>query len=99
MSVAAWRSRRFRKSYRATLDPSTLTGSVLRECMARYISHIGLDATALRPLRLLTWMLHSRSEYRHFVVADVAGKPEREILRRSLFVELWEEELRHASRI
>jgi len=67
--------------------------------MARYISHIGLDATALRPLRLLTWMLHSRSEYRHFVVADVAGKPEREILRRSLFVELWEEELRHASRI
>jgi hypothetical protein len=94
----AWRSRRFCKSYRATLDPSTLTGGVLRECMAHYISCTGMDPAALRPLRLLTWMLHSRSEYQHFV-ADVAGKPECETLRRSLFLKLWEEEVRHCVRI
>jgi hypothetical protein len=93
-----WRSRRFRKSYRATLDPSTLTGSVLSECMTLYVSRTGIDPDALRPLRLLTWMLHSRSEYRHFV-ADVAGKPGPETLRRSLFVKLWEEEIRHGVKI
>jgi hypothetical protein len=38
-------------------------------------------------------MLHSRLEYRYFV-ADVAGKPGPEILRRSLFVKLWEEKVR-----
>jgi hypothetical protein len=89
----AWRSKRFRKSYRATLDPSTLTGNVLNECMTRYFNRTGLESNALGPLRLLTWMLHSRSEYRHFV-ADVAGKPGPAILRRSLFFKLWEEELR-----
>jgi hypothetical protein len=90
----AMRSRRFRKSYRATLDLSTLTGSVLSECVTRYVRRIGIDPDTLRPLRLLTWMLHARSEYRHFV-ADVAGRPGPETLRRSLFVKLWEEELRH----
>jgi hypothetical protein len=42
-------------------------------------------------------MLHSRSEYRRFV-ADVAGTPEPTLLRRSVFVRFWEEELRHARR-
>jgi hypothetical protein len=88
-----WRSKRFRKSYRDALDPSTLTGNVLNECMTHYVSRTGINRDALGPLRLLTWMLHSRSEYRHFV-ADVAGKPGPQILRRSLFFKLWEEELR-----
>ena len=92
----AWRSKRFRKCYRATLATSTLTGRVLRECIGRYISNTGLHPAAVRPLRLLTWILHSRSEYRHFV-ADVVGRPGREILRRSLFVQLWEEELRYGT--
>lgn len=92
----AMRTHRFRKSYRASLDPSTLTGGVVKECMELYLSHTGVSNTALRPLRLLTWMLHSRSEYSHFV-ADVAGKPERETLRGGLFVGLWEEELRNAA--
>jgi hypothetical protein len=88
-----WRSKRFRKSHRDALDPSTLTGNVRNECMTHYVSRTGINPDALGPLRLFTWMLHSRSEYRHFV-ADVAGKPGREILRRSLFVSLWEEEVR-----
>ncbi len=87
-----------RESYRATLDPSTFTGRVVSECLARYISQIGLDGAAIGPLRLLVWLLHSRSEYQRFV-ADVAGRPEPRILRRSLFVSLWEEELRYTTRV
>ena len=88
---------RIRASYRTILSPSSPTGAVLRECLERYASKIGLNLTNLLPLRLLGWLLHSRSEYRHFV-ADVAGKPGREALRRSLFVNLWEQELRCAAR-
>ena len=92
----ATRSGRFRESYRAALDPTTLLGSLRSECLARYANHVGLDTDALRPLGLLVWLIHSRSEYQHFT-ADVAGRPEREALRRSLFVSLWEEEVRHLS--
>jgi hypothetical protein len=90
-------SGRFRESYRAALDPSTLVGSLRSECLARYASLVGLDSDALRPLGLLVWLIHSRSEYQHFS-ADVAGRPDWETLRRSLFVSLWEEELRFDSR-
>jgi hypothetical protein len=86
----------FRESYRATLDPTTVFGRVRVDCLARYASQLGLNPDALLPLGLLVWLIHSRSEYQHFI-ADVASKPERKILRRSLFVSLWEEELRSLS--
>jgi len=89
-------SGRFHESYRTALDPSTTVGSFRSECLARYASLVGLDTDALRPLGLLVWLIHSRSEYQHFT-ADVAGRPDREALRRSLFVSLWEEEVRHLS--
>ena len=57
--------------------------------LARNVSQIGLDTEALRPLGLLVWLIRSRSEYLHFI-GDVAGRPGREALRRSLFVGLWE---------
>jgi hypothetical protein len=88
-------SGRFRESYRATLDPSTPSGALRRECVERYSSRIGLEPNELRPLDLLLWMLHSRSEYDHFT-ADAGGPPESERLRSSLFVSLWEEELRRS---
>lgn len=81
-----------KESYRAMLDPATFTGRVFSECMERYAGRTGLERSALRPLRLLTWLLHSRSEYRN-LAADAAGKPGSEILKRSLFVRLWEAEL------
>lgn len=89
----AMRSRRFRRSYRAGLSPGTLTGAAHHECLARYADRVGLSPDALHPLRLFTWVLHSRSEYRHFL-ADAARTPTREALRRSVSVGLWEEELR-----
>lgn len=84
----------YRQSYRTGLDPSTFTGSVRQECLSRYASQTGIDRSVLRPLRLLVWVIHSRSEYRHYI-ADEGGTPKPETLRRSLFVQLWEEELRH----
>jgi len=56
---------------------------------------VGLDAGSLQALRLLTWLVHARSEYRR-LWADAGGPPGRAALRSSLFVALWEEELRRA---
>jgi hypothetical protein len=82
------------ESYRQTLQPSTLVGEVSLECQQLYIKRLGLPVAKTVPLRLLCWMLHSRSEYRRFA-ADAGGMPEPWQLRRSLFLGLWEEELRH----
>jgi hypothetical protein len=84
----------FRDSYRAAMDPSTLTGSVTHECLTCYSDQLGLKLDSLEPIRLLVWLLHSRSEYQH-ITADAGGKPQPEVLRRSLFVRLWKEELRY----
>jgi hypothetical protein len=89
-------SGRFRESYRASFDPATRIGALRSECLAEYASQVGLDSDRLRPLGLLVWLLHSRSEYQHFT-ADVARRPERKTLERSLFVSLWEEEFRDLS--
>jgi aminoglycoside phosphotransferase (APT) family kinase protein len=95
----AMESRRFRESYRASLNSATLTGGVRSECLALYSKQVGLDPAAdLHPLRLLVWLIHSRSDYQHFK-ADVAAKPHPELLRRSLFLSLWEEELRYATKL
>jgi hypothetical protein len=88
-------SGRYRESYRASLDASTLAGAVSVECLTRYADRIGIAPAALDPLRLLVWLLHSRSEYRR-LVDDAGGRPEPAALRRSLFVSLWEEEVRRA---
>jgi hypothetical protein len=80
-------------SYRAALDPGTRTGATSRECLDRYCAHLGIPGTLLPALRLLVWLVHSRSEYRRFT-EDAAGTPSATSLKRSLFVALWREELR-----
>jgi hypothetical protein len=82
-------------SFRATFVPSTPTGSVTLECQRRYMRALGLDARVLPALRLLTWMIHSRSELR-LMSADAAGQPHTSALAQSLYVGLWREELRQA---
>lgn len=88
----ALRTGRFRESYRTLLDPGTLQGSVLREALALYAGRTGVSTEALDALRLLVWPLHARSEHRR-LTADAAGRPDPALLRRSLFVGLWTEEL------
>jgi len=88
------KSGRIEASYRAGLTPSTFTGGVQQECLAHYAERLGIDSKVVGRLRVLAWILHSRSEYRHYV-ADTVGTPTTAALRRSLFVRLWELEVRH----
>jgi hypothetical protein len=83
-------------SYRRSLDPSTRFGAVRAECLARYLDALGLGAAALAPLRVLLWLVHAPSEYRH-AAADAGGAPSPDVLRRSLFLALWEEEVRRVA--
>jgi aminoglycoside phosphotransferase (APT) family kinase protein len=84
-------------SYRRSLDPSTSTGTVRRDCLARYLDALGLDSTSLAPLRALVWLIHAQSDYRH-AAADTGGPPPPAVLARSLFLGLWTEEVRHIAR-
>jgi hypothetical protein len=86
------------RAYRATLDPASFTGRVRAECVARYVALTGLERAALGPLRLLTWLVHTQSDYEHFV-ADHAGSPPADALRGSLFLALWRTELEALGRI
>jgi hypothetical protein len=88
-------SGRFTESYRAARLPTTFTGRLQRECLQAYVAQTGIDPAALAPLRLLVWLIHSRSEYQQLIAAS-AGRPNPTVLRRSLFVSLWEEDLAYA---
>ena len=81
------------ESYRRARDPSTFTGRIHHECVARYAERVGLDDRHVRGLHALTWLVHTRSEYLRFA-ADAGGEPPAAALRRSLFVNLWRQELR-----
>jgi hypothetical protein len=84
-----------RDTYRRALDPATPAGRVMFESERRYFDHLGLDPALLSPLRLLTWLIHSRSEYKQ-IAARSDGLPDPAVLRHSRFVSLWEEALTHA---
>jgi len=84
-------------SYRRSLDPSTPTGAVRRECLARYVDALGLDPARLAPLRVLLWLIHTPSDFRH-AAADAGGPPPPPALEQSLFLALWAEEVRHIAR-
>jgi hypothetical protein len=85
-------SHHYRESYRAALDPSTSTGNLVTMCQELYMRSLGLDPSVMRPLRVFTWLVHSRSEYAR-LVNDGAGQPDPITLQNSLFVSLWEEDL------
>jgi len=85
----------FGASYRVARDPTTFTGGVNAECEARYADRVGVDSAVFPPLRLLTWLLHSRSEHEQLVV-EHGREPGASALKTSLFLTLWREELRLA---
>jgi len=84
-------------SYRRSLDPSSATGAVRRECLARYLDALGLKPACLAPLRVLVWLIHAQSDFRH-AAADAGGSPTADALKRSLSLALWAEEVRHVAR-
>lgn len=89
----ALESGRTREAYARLLDPSTAQGRVAASCVEEYTAALGIDAAQLRRLRLLCWIVHCRSEYRHQEMA-AAGAPAPKALRGGVFLGLVEEELR-----
>jgi len=68
-------------------DPSSQVGAVVDRCEARYCESVGLDRTSLAALRLLCWVVHSRSEHER-LVADRTPPAD------SVFLQLWRHDLR-----
>jgi hypothetical protein len=91
-------SQRLRRSYRRLLDPTTFTGGVWKACLTHYGRRVGLDPEQLNLLSVLAWLIHSRSDYRRFA-ADAGGRPDQRALQRSVFLSLWEEEMRTRTHI
>ena len=81
-------------SYRRSLDAATWTGAIRHDCLSRYFGTLGLEPAQLAPLRTLVWLIHAQSDARH-AAADAGGAPPAELLSRSLFLALWEEEVRN----
>jgi Phosphotransferase enzyme family len=88
-------SGRTRESYAATLDAATFTGAIVARCERRYCELVGLEPELLRPLRLLCWLVHSRSDYRHLEL-EAAAPPDRDALRGAFFLGLWQDELQRS---
>jgi hypothetical protein len=92
----ALESGRTRESYARLLDPATAYGEVATRCIARYCDRLGLTGEDFARLRLLAWVVHSRSDYRHLEMA-AARPPSPEALRRGTFLGLVELELQAAN--
>jgi Ser/Thr protein kinase RdoA (MazF antagonist) len=77
--------------YRRWLRPDTTAGRVRAAALARYAAAVGLDAGALRALRVFTWLRSVRQELGN---RALAGRPmTRDGVREGRFVQLWEAEL------
>jgi hypothetical protein len=80
-------------SYRRLLDRGTFTGGTAARAAAHYGAAVGFDALLWRPLRVLTWLVHTRSD-RARLAADAGGRPTDAALRTSVFLQLLETEVR-----
>jgi hypothetical protein len=84
-------------SFGRSLDPSTRSGAIRRDSLARYLDATGLERSLLAPLRALVWLIHTPSDFRH-AAADAGGRPSKALLTRSLFLALWTAEVRQIAR-
>jgi glycosyltransferase involved in cell wall biosynthesis len=81
-----------RDTYSRLLDTDTGPGHTAQHSIATYCQALGLDPSVIAPLRLLTWVVHCHSDYRHLEM-DVGGPPGRLALEASVFFGLFQEEL------
>jgi glycosyltransferase involved in cell wall biosynthesis len=88
----ALESGRTRDSYAGLLDPGTTYGRIAAAATAEYREALGIDAEDFRRLRLLCWILHSRSDYRHLQL-EAGGAPRPQDLGEAMFLGLVGEEL------
>lgn len=85
-------SGRTRESYARLLDPTAPYGRISAKAIGDYTAALGIDPTDFRRLRLLCWLIHSHSDYRHLQLEHPTTAPE--ALRGGMFLGLVEEELR-----
>jgi hypothetical protein len=88
----AWVSGRYEDAYRAAWSRDTAIGRVNLGCVERYLAGLGMSADLLPALRLLTWVLHSHSDWIHRR-DDAGAEPDAEALRDSRFLRLFHAEL------
>ena len=88
----ARRTGRYRESYRSMLDPTSPRGALARRCLDLYCDRVGLGADSLRPLRILTWLVHSRAEFDR-LQADHGTALDHEVLRSAVCFQLFDEEI------
>jgi tRNA U34 5-methylaminomethyl-2-thiouridine-forming methyltransferase MnmC len=79
------------RSYLDASNPQSFTGAIHAECFRRYGEALKLRPAAFRPLRLLTWMVHAKSEHRE--LSANRNRSSDRSLRNSLFFNLWRQEL------
>ncbi|HET7509315.1 MAG TPA: phosphotransferase, partial [Solirubrobacterales bacterium] len=85
-------SGRTRESYARLLDPATPHGRIAAKATADYTAALNITPDDFRRLRLLCWLIHSHSDYRHLQL-EHPGTPPPEALRQTMFLGLVEEEL------
>lgn len=88
----ALESGRTRESYVALLDPGTPRGKLATECAAAYCDRAHISSEDFARLRLLAWVVHSRSDFHHLSL-EAAGRPDRKALRAATYLGLIEVEL------
>jgi glycosyltransferase involved in cell wall biosynthesis len=81
-----------RQTYARLLDPATAHGRVAERAIGEYAAALEISAGDFRRLRLLCWIVHCRSDYRHLQL-EYGGAPPQEALRRSVFAGLVDEDL------
>lgn len=88
----AFESGSVRESYARLLDPESEYGRIAQRAVTAYATALRIAPEDFRRLRLLCWIVHSRSDYRHLQLA-AGGTPRPDDLRRGMFLGLVEEEL------
>jgi hypothetical protein len=89
----AMESGKYMDAYRIANNPETFTGKRNKECQRLYCEKTNIDVATFQSLRLLTWLVHSRHEYRR-LREDAGGEPSWNALRAGLFSQLVQEEIR-----
>lgn len=86
-------------TYRALQDERTPFGRVFVEMVARYAAGVGIDVAAVRSLQPFMWMVHAVGEYDRAFSAISETDPDRArtAARRSLFLALWQQNVKDAS--
>lgn len=80
-----------RESHRRLLDEATPYGRIAARCGAEYCRRLGLARADFGRLRLLAWIVHSRSDHRHLAM-EASGAPSDEALRETTYLGLATEE-------